>query len=204
MKNLYIAFILTVCFFIIGIMLGSYVTSTKEDIFYSATQDLFLQTVSAELQYALVLNDPCSFLYATYLDDELTKLENRLMYLESISNIDSDSFAQLRLQYFLLEIRHFLLYQKANEACGFDTNLILYFYADDDQCPQCADQGVILSAFRKKYDDVRVYSFDVNFDDGSIKTLVRSYNISSTPSIVFNGEVIDSFVTMATLESLRN
>ncbi len=204
MKNIYVAFVLTVCFFVIGIMLGSYVTSAKEAVFYSATQDLFLQTVSAELQYELVSQDPCSFLSASYLDAELTKLENRLSYLESISDIQSDIFSQLRLQYFLLEIRHLLLYERANEACGYDIDVILYFYGDDKSCSECKSQGTVLSAYRKKHGDVRVYSFDVDFDDGAIKTLLRKYNVTSAPTIIYNDEKFSEFMSMDALESLRD
>jgi hypothetical protein len=201
MRNILIALFFTVCIFSAGLFLGTQVTENKQELFYSATQDLFLQTLSAELEFELAKEQPCLFIKQNNLDLQLEQLENKLAYLEEISDVDADDFTRLKNQYFLIEIRHYLLFLRANDLCSENTNLVLYFYGDKT-CTACEDQGVTLLSLRKKYDNVRIYSFDINSENGAVRALMSQHNITQVPSIVFNGETYSGFVSYAALESL--
>jgi hypothetical protein len=48
--------------------------------------------------------------------------------------------------------------------------------------------GYVLTALRDKYPDLRVYSFDYNFDVGAIDTLTSIYKVKNElPAIIVNG-----------------
>jgi glutaredoxin len=202
MKNVLLALFFTIVFFSAGLLLGAEITHNKQQVFYTVTQDLFLETLSAELEYELWKDNVCQFISENNLDVQLSKLEDRLVHLESISDTKSDEFKQLKIQYFLVEIRHYLLFDKANAECEQKTNLILYFYGDTN-CDYCENQGTVLLALRKKYDDVRVYSFDIESESGAVRSLLKLHGISQTPSVVFNGATHSGFIDYAALESLR-
>jgi glutaredoxin len=201
MRNILIALFFTIVVFSAGLYIGTEVTERKQSVFYSSTQDLFLQTLSAELEFELLKEQPCLFIRQNNLDLQLEQLENRLSYLEQISHVDKDEFRRLKNQYFLVEIRHYLLFLQANQVCDQRTDLILYFYGDKT-CDDCDNQGVTLLSLRRKYDTVRVYSFDVNSDNGAVKALLSQHNITQVPSVVINGATHHGFISYAALESL--
>ena len=86
--------------------------------------------------------------------------------------------------------------------CDIDRLALLYFYSAE-YCANCPDQGVILTYFKKKYEDqLLVFPINVDLaqDESVIKFLLESYNISAYPSVVV-GETVYSGV-VATKEQL--
>ena len=102
-----------------------------------------------------------------------------------------------------MQIKHWLLLQKTSKNCDTDLSFIIYFYSDKKDCPECEDQGYILTYFRKKYPFLRVYSFDYNLNLSALKTLKSIYTLEEElPAIIVNDDVYQGFKSKKDLEEI--
>jgi hypothetical protein len=129
----------------------------------------------------------------TTLSDELNTLGDKLSYAEQQQGIDSEDVVTLKKYYSLLEIKDALLMKKVYEKCAVRPISILYFYSNTD-CPDCKNQGYVLTAIRQDHPEVRVYTFDYNLSLSALKTLLSVYKIKTPlPAIVINDKVYSGF-----------
>jgi glutaredoxin len=195
-------FALTCLIFIIGILVGSYFSNLKLAQVDSIGQELKTDTVSMELQYELIAENPCEYINSTLLADELWEMASKLDFMENKLGEKNLEVIELKEYYSLLEIRHWLFMKKTNKECEKDTLLILYFYTNEQDCPTCKEQGFILTWLRKNYDDVYIYAFDSSIDNVALNTLKRTHGITGTPAIVIDNDAYNKFLTKEDLEKL--
>ncbi len=69
----------------------------------------------------------------------------------------------LKKYYSILEIKHWLLVKKTAKECKVNIGSIVYLYGDKKNCPNCENQGYVLTTLREKYPFLRVYSFDYGY-----------------------------------------
>lgn len=201
-KSVFLALVLTILIFVSGIIIGNNNVEKKYENLEGFISDLRLQTMSLELQYELMSDEPCKAIENAYLTEELAQLNSRLDYLENLYGTNSPEILQMKQYYSLLQIQHWMLFREARESCDVVSDLILYFYSNED-CQDCATQGSVLTAFRKKYkEEVKVYAFDMNLEDPAINTLEQMFKVGEVPSIVYNEELFSGFVPFSMLEDL--
>lgn len=202
-RNVALALVLATLVFLIGIIIGNHLSERKYDQFQSIVSDIRIQTMSMELQYDMLAEDPCAASNTTYLLTELTELTSKLDYLESIYGTDHSEILRLKQYYSILQIQHWMLFRKAKKECNSEYDIILYFYSNEG-CNECKTQGVVLTAFRKKYKGkVKVYAFDKNLRDPALNTLIEIYNVAEVPTIVYNDNVYANYMSMQALEGAR-
>jgi len=156
-----------------------------------------------ELQYNLLADDPCNAVSTPYLVDELSLLNSRLSYLEQLYGKKDSELIQLKQYYSILQIRHWMLFKKAQGSCNQTNDLVLYFYSNEG-CDDCEVQGSVLSAFRKKYpDDVKVYAFDMDLQDPALITLKDMYGVAIAPTIIYNDVAFPGSVSFPLLEAMK-
>jgi glutaredoxin len=80
----------------------------------------------------------------------------------------------------------------------------LYFYTTAENCTECTKQGFVLTELRKKYPDLRVYSFDYNLDLSALRALIKIYKIEDTklPALIVNEKNITGFSTVEEIEKI--
>jgi hypothetical protein len=195
-------FALTTLIFIVGMFIGSYFSSEKLDKLDLMGQDLKTDAAAIELQYELLAEEPCKAINSTPLAEDLYELSAKLDYMENRLGDDDPTVLRIKEYYSLLEIRHWLFLQKTKEECMQDANLVLYFYSNEDDCKNCEEQGFILTWLRKNYPQVNVYSFDINLQNSALKTLKELFNVELTPTLVFDGQVYDKFMSKNELVEL--
>ncbi len=199
--NKYLAvFGLTTLIFIAGIALGNYFSSQKLRHIDYLGQDLKVDTLAMELQYDIVSENPCEHINNTPIAEELYDMASKLDYMENRMGEKNRDVLELKKQYSLLEIRHWLLMKKTNKECGKNNTLILYFYSNEDDCPTCQTQGFILTWIRKNYPSVYVYAFDYNIKNSALDTIKDLYRIKGTPAIVIDKKTFNRFVDKKELE----
>ncbi|MDP1689913.1 MAG: hypothetical protein Q8L52_01790 [bacterium] len=162
------------------------------------------ETLSLETQFSLLEAAPCdSTASSTSLSGELTDLGDRLSYAEDQLGSDNQQVIQLKKQYYLLEIRDYLITKQLAAACSTKpkTVTVLYFYSNVRDCKDCDKAGYALSYLRDTYPSLRVYSFDYNLDLGALKTLISVARVqNSLPAFVINGKQYYGFTSLADLE----
>ncbi len=195
--------VLTIIIFSAGIFLGNYFSQQKVEELQDIEEDLRLQTLGAEVQYQILITNPCQFINSTPLTEELYDLSNKLDHLENIYGEDDERVLKLKERYSLLEVKHWLFVRKTNERCRTDLTPILYFYSNKGDCDKCDEQGYVLTYLRRKYDDLRVYSFDINMDNPAMNTIKEIYDVESAPTVIVGDNLVyPNYISRTELEDV--
>jgi hypothetical protein len=201
LKKYLSVFIITVAIFTGALLLSNYFNNRRLANIRSITDSISIDILSSETQFSLLSEVSCKDIDTTILSQELNSLAEKITYSEQ-NLTDIDQLTYLKKYYSLLEIKDYLLMQKAQERCDLDPVSILYFYSTKEKCPACETQGYILSALRDKYPQLRVYSFDYNLDLSAIRTMIALYKVPpELPIVVINGKPYKAFENLEQLES---
>lgn len=197
-----VAFLITAVIFGTAIFVSNVLSQKKLEDVRVIENRVALDILSSETQFALLEETSCSDIGPGFLSKELGSLGEKLTYAENQSELESADLEYLKRSYFLLEIKDYLLMKRLTEKCGIKPTFILYFYSTEDVCEDCEKMGYVLTAMRDKYPDLRVYSFDYNFDVGAINTLVSIYKIMpNLPAMIINSDPYYGFYSVEELES---
>ena len=137
------------------------------------------------------------------LSGELGELGNKLEWSEDNLG-EEDTVSYLKKYYSLLQIKDYLLTKKISERCKTKAAFILYFYTTKENCSECEREGLVLSALREKYPELRVYSFDYSIDLSAVRSMLQIYKIEDTklPALVVDDDVLTGFREIEELESI--
>lgn len=197
------AFAITTLIFILGLWAGNYFNTLKLDKLSALEQSIRTNTISSELQYQLLNENPCTAINSSALAEELSGIGNRLTFMEDELGKDDARVLQLKEYYSLLEIRHWLFLSKAKRECKLGNyGLVLFFYSNAGDCADCDEQGTVLSYVHKKQPVFNIYSFDVNLDNSAVRTMKTLYNITTTPTLVIGSTPVQGFQDRTALEQL--
>jgi hypothetical protein len=197
-------FATTTLIFVIGLVIGNYISNTKLKNINRLEQDLRIDTMSVEIQYMLLSENPCADIDSNILTEELYEIGNKLDYMESRLGSNNPSVLWIKEYYSLLEIRHWLFMKKIKKDCNSTNALILYFYSNKGDCEKCEEQGYVLSYIRKKHPTTRVYSFDINIDNTALDSVKDIFKIKNKelPILIINDKVYFGFKDRQDIESL--
>jgi len=200
-KRYIIVFFITITIFALGLWFSSYINNKKINQLKNIESKISLDIMSSEVQFTLLQEQTCKDVSNSILSTELNNLADKISYSENNIDADDTDVVSLKKYYSLLEIKDYLLMKKITERCGEESVFVLYFYKNDD-CLDCTKQGYVLTELKKKYPDLRVYSFDYNLDLSAIKAMISIYDVPSDnlPAIVINGKVHSGFKTLEEIE----
>ena len=191
MTKLLAVFATTTLIFIVGIFAGQYIASMQISDLQEVQRELQLQSNGIDIKYSLLSENPCFALSSENVNEELYFISDMLIDMERAYGKNDFEVLKLVEEYSLLEIRHYMIRQRAKETCESDKNLILYFYSNEG-CDECVQQGYVLTFLRQKYlDSMNVYSFNVNINNPAINTFKEINAVqspTSIPIVVINGE----------------
>jgi hypothetical protein len=203
-KNRYfLAFLITLVVFTLGLLLGLVVESKRIQLIELKDQQQRMDFDSLQLQYQFVdlfgEEKNCQALKKTFeesiqnLEATRAKLEN---YLQD-SNINKKEFEALKREYTLAQLRFWLLTKKTKDICDIEHSSIFYFYADNKECPQCADQATVLTYLKSKLDiSLLNFVFDGQFEqEPMIGILKEIYDIKAYPTLIINGKKFEGFTS---------
>ena len=186
-----------------GFFLSDYTTKKRIAQLNDLQQNLRTDILSLETQFSILNQAPCANLNESTLTNELYSISQKLTSVGSTLGEDDGNFLELKKYYSILEIKHWLLLQRAAKECKLPLAFIIYFYEDSHNCPKCEDQGYILTYFREKYPFLRIYSFDYNLDLAALKTLKSVFRLQDqTPIMVINSDVYYGYKNKDELETI--
>lgn len=201
-KYIYV-FIITAFIFLTAIFLSNYFNNKKLNEVRAIEDKIAIDILSSETQYALLQESSCKDIGSKALSQELGNLSDKLSYAEGQFGSDNAEVLSLKRYYSLLEIKDYLLNKRISEKCGKESYFIIYIYSNEGDCPDCTEEGYVLTYLREKYPDLRVYSFDKNLDLSAVKTLLSIFNIDGElPAIILNEKVYYGLKKKEELESL--
>jgi len=200
----------TVLVFIAGLLLGWNLDTYRSSAVLSDLRSNELDTESYLIEQAFwdsFGGDDCSFAEPRLnsLSVELAELGQYLNTYEKKSIFEDDNFQYLARRYFLLEIKGYILFNELKEQCDITNDAILYFYASEDE--ESEIQGYVLDKIvRRSNGTVDIFSINKDFQgDEAIETLKLYYNITTSPTIVINGEIKkEGYVSYEEVKELLN
>ena len=197
-----IVFLITATLFLSASYLSSYFGGKKIGELQSIQDKIAIDILSSETQYALLSDLSCKNVSGTLLSDELAELGKKLEWGEENLG-DSEEVRNLKRYYSLLEIKDYLLAKKISERCKVKSAFILYFYTTLENCSECEREGLVLTALRDKYPELRVYSFDYSTDLSAVQSMLHIFKIEDTklPALVVDDEVLTGFHSLEELET---
>lgn len=205
-KRYIASFLITLFIFAVAIFLSSYISNSKvrelkrlqEELSQAVLSNDFSVVPAEDLQCQKILNQNYN------LSGEISSLAEKITFTEEERGHDDKEVSSLREKYTLLLIKDYLTTSKLNSDCDLGLKFVLYFYSNE-KCPQCEEQGYVLTALRNKDNLVRVYSFDSNSNLGSERVLMDKYSIKGPyPVLYIDGKVYNGFQSLEKLEEIVN
>ncbi len=199
-----IAFVITAAIFATAFYASTYFNNRRALEISVAQDNISIDILSLETQFELLAEHSCRDLSEnSVLSREIQPLGERLAYLETQTNFDTEQLLRLKRYYTLLQIKDILLMQRVAEKCGLQPVVILYFYSNEGDCRECQEQGYVLTALSENYPQLRVYSFDYHLDLSALQTLVSIRHIENTlPALVVNDRVHYGFKSLSDVEKI--
>lgn len=204
-KTYIISFFITALIFASAFGVNNLLNSKKEADIKNVQDQIALDILSSETQFDLLGEVSCKNVDGSLLSQEINSLATKLSYMESSKqNSSSPELTYLKKYYSLLQIKDYVLMQRLSVKCQFKPISILYFYGNEDVCPQCVDMGFVLTKLRESYPEVRIYSFDTNLQLSALNTLREVNKISETklPAVIIEDQTITGFRTYDDLKKL--
>jgi len=201
-KKYLIVFLITVGLFLSASYLSNYFGNRKIDQLKSIQDQVAIDILSSETQFSLLSELSCKNISDSFLSGELNELGRKLEWGQKNLG-DTEEVSYLRKYYSLLQIKDYLLMKRISVRCGVKSAFILYFYTTAENCSQCEREGLVLTALRDKYPELRVYSFDFSTDLSAVRSMLDIFKIEDTklPALVIDDNVLTGFQSVEELES---
>lgn len=201
-KKYLIVFLITLFIFATAFYLSNNLNNKKLEEIREIEDSISIDILSLETQFDLFEQLSCENVTDSILSKELGELASRIEYGERNFDTLSKELIGLKKYYSLLQIKDFLLMQKARERCDLNIESMIYFYGRED-CEDCRKQGYVLTDVRKDYPELRVYSFDYFLDVSAIDALKSIYKIDENlPALIINGKTYKGFKNREDIESI--
>jgi hypothetical protein len=196
-------FVITALIFVTAIYISNYFSNKKIDQLKNMEDSISLDILSSETQFSLLAESSCKNIGDNILSIEVSQLGDKLSYAEENMGANNQDFQNLKTEYSLLEIKDYLLMKEISQKCKGKTAFILYFYSNDSTCTDCENEGYVLTKLHEIYPEIRIYSFDYDFDIPTIQTLKSIYKIENKlPALYINGKVQYGLQTMEQIKKL--
>lgn len=197
-------FLITVSVFGTAIAVNNFFYERRLSAVDSIERRITLNLLSSEVQFELLSEASCETSSSPILTDEINTLASQLEFLEGSQGKNDPEVLSIKERYSLLQIKDLLLVKEIAKRCGNKPYTIVYFYSNKPGiCDDCERQGYVLSALRKEYQNLRVYTFDYDLTLGGITALKKIYGIGDKlPSIVIDRKVYPGFQSIDQLQRL--
>ena len=185
------AFLITVFIFLAGFYSGFLFDSYRIEDAGGVIEDTTLDTTSFVVErdfFSTFGIQDCDILNQRMqiLGDRLGEIGRTLARYDAKKSSHQVLYDQLRRKYFLLEIGAYTLRKEMSNSCPEnDSNVFLFFYnAENDQ--DSLNQGYVLDNIVKREKNTIIFSFDKDFNDTAVVSLINYYGIAKTPTLILN------------------
>ena len=190
-QKITLAFLIAVFMFTFGLFIGFLAKTLIQGATIDLQNSVRNEIVNLETIDLLEKDNVCENYSINLISEKLDYTGELISLLEIKKGKADTEVLELKKLYTMLEVRHMLLMEEKNRLCDQDYDIFLFFYSNDENCEDDVEKtSFILSYLRKKYDNVRVYSFDSNLDSDLVKILMSKYSVTSCKVVILNGEKV--------------
>lgn len=203
-KRYIIAFVIAAAIFGTTLLTSNMLDNARLEQIRAIQENIATDILSLETQFELLSELSCRDIREnSVLSEELSDVSRRVAYTEEKLGTDNAEVLRLKRQYTLLQIKDLLLMKKVSQKCGLEPVFILYFYSNEQDCPDCERQGYALTALAEEYPQLRIYSFDYHLDLPALKTLLTVNDLNGElPALIIDEKPYYGFKSMEELTSI--
>ncbi|MBN2102130.1 MAG: hypothetical protein JW716_04635 [Candidatus Aenigmarchaeota archaeon] len=211
-KQRYIAAtVITTFIFIFGVLLGLVLDYERVEYLQFEYSKNELDYKSLQMQFSLLDMEEedmkgCAA-FEKVMESTVSELADSLEAVQTYreySATKKDQYDIIERRYALDNLRYWMIVKRAQKICPMNKLTVLYFFSLDN-CPVCPNQGVILTYFKKKFDD-KLLIFPINTDisekEPMLDVIQSRYNITSYPSIVIGDDTYNGILDKDALGSI--
>ncbi|MEM2916111.1 MAG: hypothetical protein QXT19_02020 [Candidatus Woesearchaeota archaeon] len=147
--------------------------------------------IEQELFAGMEKNCDLAKLRLSALSRELWQLGKLLGSETAKEDLGMANYDFLKRKFHLMQIKTYTLYHRLSQDCAVDVPVILFYYSQNDS--KSLEQGAILDKLVSGF-DVTVFAIEYNYSP-ELRFLEDYYEISTTPSIVVNFDIVRKGLT---------
>ncbi len=176
--------------------LEEYVDILDQNIKSAQLEQIFIETLDHE--------DMCKYSSISMnrlvgqLREYWARLPFRIEAYEQNAEL-SENYLSIKKDYTQLSIRTWIIANSIYEKCNTDLIPVLYLY--DINCSSCVEQGQELDRLQqfifKKSGEILIFTVDIDSDELLLNNMATYYNITSTPAIIVNDQILPGRVYSA-------
>lgn len=185
------SFLIAVFIFLAGLYVGTFFDSSRiidvNEILIKAQMDIDSLVTENDFFNTFVVTD-CDLLNnrMNYLSGSLGEIGRTLSRYDAKNMMSEQEYDILKEKYFLLELKVYNLKKRTSDLCTADIQPTILFFYNTKNNQESLNQGYALDSIVKNNKKLSIFSFDADFNNTAIKSLIFYYNITSTPTIVIN------------------
>lgn len=200
-KKYFIVLVITIGIFIVVFGLVNFLNNKRLENVDDLQRKVTVDLLATETQFELLKTAPCGSAEDTILSRELGELGQKLDFAEANQGIGNPDVLQLKKYYSLLQVKDYLLMEELSRKCNIAIDSLLYFYKDN--CSECTRQGYVLTELKKRYPELRIYSFDTDLDFSVIETFTSLYDFGEVyPTLIIDDKSYQGLQRISDIESL--
>ena len=183
-----VALLFTGLIFVVGILIGSRITTSHAEQIQQKIEDDLLEMQSLELEMSLVreINSSSLCNYIGYRLPEIIRKKVELGRKFDVGDIPEDEAFVLKRQYVISLTKYWLFSEVNKRECNINNPTILFFFNDYERS---REQGRILDYLvYRSNESITVFSFNMNWIDQPLVNLFMiNYNVTEAPAVVLDG-----------------
>ncbi len=211
-KDHIIVFIISTLLFITGVFSGLIISKTRVNTLENKV-NTFENSINSFETAVLIDNAinnktlSCVFLKGKINETQLIleELGKKAIDYEENSKIKDNDYFKLKKQYSKARLEYWLMLEKLKNECDNNYTTILFFYRTKTPCPECRDQGVILTHIASKIKNIHLIPVDADEEILLMSIIKEAFKITITPTIIINArDKIEGLISESELISRLN
>ncbi len=187
--------------FFVGLFVGFAIGGEKISILEESINDLQQEIQEINMQFNIldVMNESasCDFLLsmADKMESQASSLGKRLEQMEVEGKIMTEEYTKLKKDYMLVLMNDWITIEEIKRRCETNITTVLYFYSNR-YCPLCEEQASVLNYYKSILGTgIMIFALDTDLNMTIINSLLNTYDITSYPSLLINGNVFKEYVS---------
>ncbi len=177
--------------FLAGLYVGTFFDSSRivdvNEILIKAQMDTDSLVTENDFFNTFAVTD-CNLLNnrMNYLGERLGEIGRTLSRYDAKNMMSKQEYDILKEKYFLLELKVYNLKKRTSDLCTADIQPTVLFFYNTKNNQESLNQGYALDSIVKNNKEISIFSFDVDFNNSAVRSLIFYYNVTSIPTIVVN------------------
>jgi len=190
-RRYFLAFLIGTLIFALGFIITYSISYFEYQRISNLQEQTSYEIFKDKLDYSLFEKDLCSVDSYNEISGDLGFQGRIIDDLEKKFGKNDERVLFRKKFYSLIELEHFEFVNEMNKKCDSNISTILFFYSNDkNDIDRSEEIGKLLNVVYSRNENLVIYSFDMNLNDGLIESLKEKYNVHELFSLIIDGRTL--------------